>query len=120
MSSEFFNKTHCDRCGGTLGTRTISWFTDETICRTCNRKEIEIKKELKTQGNADIRSYEGCGYVPNTASIKKQSEIDALLKSLSECLIEADEEDNRDQLEHYIFRARQITGIDVDKQMYAF
>lgn len=36
---DFFNKTNCDRCGGSLKTRTTSTFNTQTICMGCKRKE---------------------------------------------------------------------------------
>lgn len=57
---DFFDKKNCDRCGKPLMARIMSWFTDETICLDCSKKEIEIKKQLPDYGN----SYEGCGYIP--------------------------------------------------------
>ncbi len=56
----FFSQENCDRCHNPLAARTMSWFTDETICMDCADKETEIKKKLP-KGGAD---YEGCGHVP--------------------------------------------------------
>ena len=63
MTDTFFANKPCDRCGGDLQVRTMSWFTEETICIDCMRKETEIKEALKAQGK-DPRDYEGCGHVP--------------------------------------------------------
>ena len=52
----------CERCGGDLKVRMMSWFTEETICMTCADKESEIKKQLRAKG--DKCAMEGCGYVP--------------------------------------------------------
>ena len=60
MKDEFFSKKNCDRCGSEIKTRTMSWFTDETICMDCSSKEDELKKNLPENG----RSFEGCGYLP--------------------------------------------------------
>jgi predicted nucleic acid-binding Zn ribbon protein len=60
MEDKFFTKNNCDRCGKKLDARTMSWFTDETICMTCSDKETEIKKKLSDGG----KNYEGCGYIP--------------------------------------------------------
>ena len=57
---EFFTQKTCDRCGGPLPVRTMSWFTDETICGNCSKKEREIRDKLPNQG----RDREGCGYIP--------------------------------------------------------
>ena len=64
MNDPFFDKTNCDRCGGNLQCRTMSWFNNDTICMNCSDKEAEIKKALKDQGK-DPRSFEGCGHLPN-------------------------------------------------------
>ena len=67
MQDKFFITTHCDRCGSQLkGVRTMSWFTDETICRECHEKELVIRRSLK----ADTK-YEGCGYIPKIEGGKK-------------------------------------------------
>jgi hypothetical protein len=60
MRDEFFTKVNCDRCGMKLDTRTMSWFTTETICMICSEKEDEIRKSLPD----DDFDYEGCGFVP--------------------------------------------------------
>ncbi len=66
MSSDtFFTQTHCDRCLVPLKSRTMSWFTEETICFKCSKKEEKIKKSLKSQGK-DL--MEGCGYIPDTGN----------------------------------------------------
>lgn len=36
---EFFNKTHCDRCGSPLAARTMSKFNRDTICLNCKTDE---------------------------------------------------------------------------------
>ena len=63
MTDAFFTKTSCDRCSGGLQVRTTSWFTEETICMDCSKKEQEIKEAIKARGE-DPRAYEGCGKVP--------------------------------------------------------
>jgi hypothetical protein len=55
MSDRFFSQANCDRCYQPLtGGRTMSWFTDQTICMECSEKE----RPLKTTAN------EGCGFIP--------------------------------------------------------
>lgn len=66
LKDMFFDRTRCDRCRGDLTVRTMSWFTEETICGTCSDKERKIKDALKEQGK-DPRDYEGCGHVPEVA-----------------------------------------------------
>ena len=62
-SDDFFKKENCDRCGNNLNIRTMSWFTDETICSVCSDKEDRIKQQMRMKGlNPD--DYEGCGYIP--------------------------------------------------------
>jgi len=58
----FLSQTNCDRCKGDLKVRTMSWFTEETICGTCSDAEDVIKTKLRDQGIEDAK--EGCGYVP--------------------------------------------------------
>ena len=60
---KFFDQRNCDRCGGTLEVRIMSWFTEETICSDCSKKESVIKKDMMRNGkNPD--DFEGCGYIP--------------------------------------------------------
>ena len=63
MTDEFFRKQRCDRCGGSLRVRTMSWFTQETICGDCSTKELQLRKTMRKQGD-DPDKYEGCGYIP--------------------------------------------------------
>ena len=56
----FFNQENCDRCGGKLSSRIMSWFTNECICMSCSEKEKAIRSKLPNYGDA----YEGIGYVP--------------------------------------------------------
>ncbi|MBX3045202.1 MAG: hypothetical protein KIT33_10310 [Candidatus Kapabacteria bacterium] len=68
MKDEFFSKVNCDRCGSELKTRTMSWFTDETICMDCSSSEDNLKKCLPDNG----KGYEGCGYLPTINNEVKQ------------------------------------------------
>ena len=63
MNDPFFNKRKCDRCGGELHIRTMSWFTEECICSECHDKEAQLKRKLREQG-VDTNKLEGCGYIP--------------------------------------------------------
>ena len=64
----FFTQEKCDRCDNKLNVRTTSWFTEETICAECAKKETKLKAEMRKQGiNPDV--YEGCGFVPNINEI---------------------------------------------------
>jgi predicted nucleic acid-binding Zn ribbon protein len=58
---KFFTKDNCDRCGRSLKYgRTMSWFTEQTICMECSQKESELRKALNNNGI----DYEGCGWIP--------------------------------------------------------
>lgn len=63
FDKEFYSKIKCDRCGGELGARIMSWFTRETICMKCSADEEEIKKKLRESGKNPL-DYEDCGYIP--------------------------------------------------------
>ncbi len=45
MEDNFFRKKKCDRCDTELHSRTMSWFTDETICMDCSKVETKIKHD---------------------------------------------------------------------------
>lgn len=59
----FFSQEFCDRCGSRLAARTMSWFTDETICTECAHGESALKSRLRAAGT-DPAALEGCGYLP--------------------------------------------------------
>ena len=63
MSDRFFTQNNCDRCGGDLQVRIMSWFNNDTLCMTCSDKETKLKAEMREAG-MDPSKYEGCGYVP--------------------------------------------------------
>ena len=60
MTDRFFTMTACQRCGGGLSIRMMSWFTEQTICASCADKESELRAKLPNRG----RDLEGCGYLP--------------------------------------------------------
>ncbi len=60
MGDRFFDAKYCDRCGSELRSRTMSWFTDATICMDCKLSEDAVRKQLPSNG----KDYEGCGYIP--------------------------------------------------------
>jgi hypothetical protein len=60
MADRFFDAKVCERCGGGLEARTMSWFTDETICMDCSMREAELKNRMRCRG-LDPSAYEGCG-----------------------------------------------------------
>ena len=59
----FYHCTECERCGGSLQVRTLSWFNNETICMECSNRETELKQKMRERG-IDPGQYEGCGYIP--------------------------------------------------------
>jgi hypothetical protein len=63
---DFFDKKNCDRCDGDLQVRTMSWFTEETICMKCSDAESKIKEALLDAGKSDM---ECCGYVPKLEDV---------------------------------------------------
>ena len=61
--TDLFTADNCGRCHNKLGAvRTMSWFTEDTICMGCSDKETVIKRALRDKG--DSSAMEGCGYVP--------------------------------------------------------
>ena len=61
----FFSQRNCDRCGAVLNLRTMSFFTEETICSDCSEKEAKIRNRIEEEeGPRASLKYEGCGYVP--------------------------------------------------------
>jgi hypothetical protein len=68
----FFTQTHCDRCKKPLiPARIMSWFTKETICMACNKKEQDLRATLPDHG----RDWEGCGYVPEPKAYTKSCSL---------------------------------------------
>ena len=63
IKDQFFDQKNCDRCGGSLEIRTMSCFTEETICSDCSEKEDTIKNNMRQKGLYPD-DYEGCGYIP--------------------------------------------------------
>ena len=44
MSDNFFSKTSCDKCGGSLKTgRIMSMFSEEVLCMECKAQETKDK-----------------------------------------------------------------------------
>jgi len=71
-TDDFWVKENCERCGTRLDAtganiRTMSWFSNETICTCCIDKEREVKRILRNRGH-DVDALEGCGYVPSIKS----------------------------------------------------
>lgn len=67
MKDTFLSQTNCDRCSKNLSVRMMSWFTKETLCMDCIKKEDVIKKALRAKGIKD--AMEGCGFVPDPDKI---------------------------------------------------
>ena len=60
---QLFTQDKCNRCDGDLSIKTMSWFTNETICDECSEKEDQIKGRMRSMGkNPD--DFEGCGFMP--------------------------------------------------------
>ena len=55
---DFFKKTKCDRCHGSLdGVRILSMYNEQTICMTCKEKEqqrADYRKAVEAD-HAEIR-----------------------------------------------------------------
>jgi hypothetical protein len=64
--SVYFIQALCDRCETKLSEgRMMSFFSNETICLKCARKEEEIREKIRRKegADADLR-YQGCGFLP--------------------------------------------------------
>ncbi len=68
---DFFDKTHCDRCGNRLASRIMSVFNTDTICMDCKRREeshplyeraLKAEEEALLRGN---RNFRGIGLPPD-------------------------------------------------------
>lgn len=63
--SFFDEKYRCDRCGKELwGKQYPSYFTGETLCKKCMKKEKKIKKIMKKKGYNTEAFYKS-GQVPD-------------------------------------------------------
>jgi len=64
--SLYFIQHFCDRCNGEFSKgRVMSFFTRETICLDCSRKEEEIRAKIREDAGAGADlEYEGCGFLP--------------------------------------------------------
>ena len=68
MRDDFFTKTKCDRCHGSLdGGRICSMYNQQTICMTCKEKEqqrADYRKAVEAD-HAEIRkgnyNFQGIG-----------------------------------------------------------
>jgi hypothetical protein len=71
--STYFIQPFCDRCDKDLSEeRAMSFFTGETICLDCCRKEEEIMATLReiVGPDADL-VYQGCGFLPKPNGVRK-------------------------------------------------
>ena len=61
-----FIQSSCDRCKAELTERRVmSFFSNETICLGCSRKEGEIRAKIRKKEGADADlKYQGCGFLP--------------------------------------------------------
>ncbi len=49
----------------------MSFFSNETICLECGRKEEEIRAEIRQkEGTGADLKYQGCGFVPKVENEK--------------------------------------------------
>ena len=69
MRDDFFEKKHCDRCGGSLAHgRIMSMFNTDCICMECaekERKRPDYRKALDAEREAvknGDRNFKGIGY----------------------------------------------------------
>ena len=69
MRDMFFEKTCCDRCGGSLkGGRIMSMYNDDCLCIECKSKECNRSdyKDAVEADHAEIRKgnyyFKGIGY----------------------------------------------------------
>ena len=65
---DFFKKTICDRCGGSLaGGRIMSMYNEQTICMDCKQRETErpdyaaAKEAERAEVLAGNRNFKGIG-----------------------------------------------------------
>lgn len=61
----FFQAVKCDRCGGSLRTRAVSFFNWDIICKECIYLEDEAKAKLAGEG-IDVKALDQCGAVPES------------------------------------------------------
>ena len=69
MIDDFFSKTNCDRCGGSLkGGRIMSMYNDDCLCIECKSKECNRSdyKDAVEADHTEIRkgnyNFKGIGY----------------------------------------------------------
>jgi len=74
--STYFIQPFCDRCEESLSNgRRMSFFTKETICLDCFKKEEEIRtKIVEDVGEEADLEYDGCGFVPRVRGIRRVKE----------------------------------------------
>jgi hypothetical protein len=72
--SLYFIQSSCDRCGAKLSEgRAMSFFSKETICVECSRKEEEIRAKIRQEMGVDADLvYQGCGFLPG---VRGENEI---------------------------------------------
>ena len=60
--------TTCKRCNNNTDTLIESFFTTDEICPRCKTHERLIITVIDAKG-IDYKSYEKCGYLPNTEDL---------------------------------------------------
>lgn len=57
MNDNFFNKTHCDRCGKSLENGfTMSMYNEDAICMDCKEKETK-RSDYDQVSQKDMDDY---------------------------------------------------------------
>ena len=63
-ADELLRHDQCDRCGGYMSSRAMSYFTEEFICMDCLQGEHMLVAELRLL-DVDIARLASCGYLPD-------------------------------------------------------
>lgn len=58
---DFFNKTHCDRCGKKLTSRIMSMYNTDCICLDCKDEEMK-RDDYKKALDSDIAEIKKGNY----------------------------------------------------------
>jgi hypothetical protein len=58
----------CERCSRLIAVRTVSYFTEETICLECLGRERALMARLRDRG-VDPGTLASCGYLPSEEDV---------------------------------------------------